>query len=69
MTKLIKNIIRGAGTVVEIAPDRGVRGIKIGRFYAAKRDGHSIRNDWARVGRDIKRVANSEMKSHVKKDR
>lgn len=66
MTKLIKNIIRGAGSVVEIAPHREKGSIKAGRFYSAKNDGHSIGKDWIRVGQDIKTAVSKEHSAYDK---
>ncbi|GEM_PF-1537388 len=66
MTKLLRNIIRGAGSVVEIAPKRTKGRIKSGRFYAVKPDGHSIGRDWIKVGRDIKIAASKEHQAYDK---
>ena len=50
MTKLIKNLARGIGSVVDLgACARGKFVIK-GTFCS---DGEAIRNDWQQVGKDL----------------
>jgi hypothetical protein len=66
MTKLLKNFIRGAGSIVKISPRREKGSVKAGRFYSAKNDGHSINKDWLQVGRDIRSAAEASLESNGK---
>lgn len=66
MTKLLKNLIKGAGSVIDIAPNRASRDATTGRFYTTHSDVRSISRDWVKVGRDIRVAANAAMKDHDK---
>lgn len=53
MTKTIKNILRGAGSVVELFPSHG----KIRPLYnPAASTEDALRKDWEKVGDDIGRA-------------
>jgi hypothetical protein len=66
MTKILKNIIRGAGSVIELAPNRSRGNVKAGRFYSAESDQRSISRDWFKVGQDIRSAANTVLETNDK---
>jgi hypothetical protein len=57
MTKLLKNILNGAGSVVDVWPSTGDR---VQRDHPFKSDADALRNDWLRVGNDIANAIEKE---------
>ncbi len=52
-SKSLKNVLRGAGSILEIPPAHK-RGPRL--YHPARTDLDALRSDWTRVGNDLKRA-------------
>ncbi|MBU0568021.1 hypothetical protein KKC52_08230 [bacterium] len=50
MPRLIKNLLRGAGSVINIWPNSNHQQ----KAYPHKSDAEALRQDWERIGRDFR---------------
>ena len=59
MSKVLKNVIRGAGSVVNISPKTASKG----RVYAILKQSNNtaLRRDWERVGKDLQHAFSQEV--------
>lgn len=53
MTKRIKAMLRGIGSVVDVLPNSGDR---LKRVRSYKSDADALRHDWEKVGRDMRQA-------------
>ncbi|KKM94165.1 hypothetical protein LCGC14_1201090 [marine sediment metagenome] len=54
MRRTIRNLLRGAATILEIAP--GTRTGSIGVWNVDRDDAEALRGDWERVGKDLEKA-------------
>jgi ribosome-binding protein aMBF1 (putative translation factor) len=66
--RFAKNIVRGAGTAIDIAPSRKVVCKSCGEFRG-RTVKDSIQRDWEAVGRTISNVFESETRRHGKAEK
>lgn len=57
MTEHLKNILKGAASVLEIWPDNRDR---LERIHPYKSDADALRSDWERVGADMWKAVEKE---------
>jgi hypothetical protein len=64
MTKLAKNIVRGAGAVVEILPSpKAPRRLPL--YNRASSTSEALRGDWDRVGNTLRQAFETEKAKYV----
>ena len=68
MGRLYKNLIRGAGYIIDIAPKRKRRIMETIYYRPYESDLEAIRSDWERVGHIFKEVIDREIKNYASKN-
>lgn len=62
MTKHIKQVLRGVGSIIDLAP------APRGKFNMSDSDNERLRKDFERVGKDMRKVFDAQTPRHGKSD-
>ncbi len=65
MKKILQNIIKGAGSILVLAPDSEER---YNRIHPYKSDAEALRHSWEKVGKDMQKVFVRAQGAHAEKE-